>query len=313
MSGYIHFTQQQKEQARQTDLADFLQTRGETLQRSGSEFVWMDGSAKVCIRGNLWYHQYDQEGGDAIEFVKRFMDKSYPEAVQLLLGGNAGTIKTAPKLEKKVDPKNFNKPERNESLRRAYAYLKIRRGIDREVLNAFVHENMIYESADYHNAVFAGYDLNGTFKHANMRGTGTNSTYKGNATGSAPEYSFHWYGKSEKLFLFEAPIDMLSFISMHKEGWQNHSYAACCGVGDRVLFQMLKDNPNIKTVCLCLDNDEAGQTANKRIAQKLQEKGITTEILVPSHKDWNEDLLNPNEEQSEEITEGEPCRALQFS
>lgn len=314
MSGYIHFTQQQKEQARQTDLVDLLQTRGETVERSGSEYVWMDGTAKVCIRGNLWYHQYDQEGGDAIDFVKKFMDKSYPEAVQYLLGGNAGEIRTSPKVERKVDPKKFNKPERNESLRRAYAYLNVRRGIDREVLNAFVHKNMIYESADYHNAVFAGYDLEGNLKHANMRGTGTNSTYKGNATGSMPEYSFHWHGTSEKLFLFEAPVDMLSFISMHKENWQTHSYAACCGVGDRVLFQMLKDNPNIKTVCLCLDSDEAGQTANKRIAAKLKEKGINTEILVPSHKDWNEDLLNPPSEESEEVSEeGEPCRVLQLS
>ena len=314
MSGYIHFTQQQKEQARQTDLADLLQTRGETLTLSGSEYVWMDGTAKVCIRGNLWYHQYDQEGGDAVDFVKKFMNKSYPEAVQYLLGGSVGEIRTSPKIEKSVDPKRFNKPERNESLRRAYAYLTVRRGIDREVLNTFVHKNMIYESADYHNAVFAGYDLDGNLKHANLRGTGTNSTYKGNATGSQPEYSFHWHGKSEKLYLFEAPVDMLSFISMNKEEWQNHSYAACCGVGDRVLFQMLKDNPNIKTVCLCLDNDEAGQTANKRITEKLKEHNISTEVLVPSHKDWNEDLLNPAAEESEKLSEeGEPCRVLQLS
>ena len=68
------------------------------------------------------------------------------------------------------------------------------------------------------------------------------------------------------LYLFEAPIDMLSFISLHKENWRSHSYAAACCVGDQVLFQMLKAHPNIDTVCLCMDNDAAGQAANKRIS-----------------------------------------------
>lgn len=85
---------------------------------------------------------------------------------------------------------------------------------------------------------------------------------------------------------------MLSFISMHKDNWKIHSYAASCSVSDRVLFQCLKDNPTIKNVFLCFDNDKAGQTANKRIAEKLNSMNIKNEILIPNHKDWNEDILN---------------------
>ena len=77
---------------------------------------------------------------------------------------------------------------------------------------------------------------------------------------------------------------------MHKENWINHSYAASCSVSDRVLFQCLKDNPNIKKVYLCFDNDEPGQIASDKISKKLSEKGIQSEILVPKLKDWNEDL-----------------------
>lgn len=73
---YIHFTEQQKQQARQTDIAELLQSQGETLRRSGSELEWRDGSQKVTIRGNLWFHQYEQVGGDAIDFVRRFYHKS---------------------------------------------------------------------------------------------------------------------------------------------------------------------------------------------------------------------------------------------
>ena len=289
MSQYIHFTEQQKTQARQTDIAELLRSQGETLKRSGSESEWMDGGQKVTIRGNLWYHQYEQVGGDAVDFVRRFYNKSYPEAMEYLLGGSGGTLAVSPSVQKEEKP--FVLPPKNDNMRRVFAYLLNRRGIDREVLYAFVHKGMIYESADYHNAVFVGFDSNGKPKHAHKRGTGSESSYKGNVSGSHPEFSFHWSGQSDTLYLFEAPIDMLSFISMQKEGWRQHSYAASCSVSDRVLFQTLKDNPNIRQVVLCLDSDEPGQTAAKRIADKLFVQGTTSEILVPVHKDWNEDLL----------------------
>lgn len=289
MSQYIHFTEQQKTQARQTDIAELLRSQGETIKRSGSESEWMDGGQKVTIRGNLWYHQYEQVGGDAVDFVRRFYNKSYPEAMEYLLGGSGGTLAVSPSVQKEEKP--FVLPPKNDNMRRVFAYLLNRRGIDREVLYAFVHKGMIYESADYHNAVFVGFDSNGNAKHAHKRGTGSESSYKGNVSGSQPEYSFHWSGQSDTLYLFEAPIDMLSFISMQKEGWRQHSYAASCSVSDRVLFQTLKDNPNIRQVVLCLDSDEPGQTAAKRIADKLFVQGTASEILVPVHKDWNEDLL----------------------
>lgn len=289
MSQYIHFTEQQKTQARQTDIAELLRSQGETLKRSGSEYEWRDGSEKVTVRGNLWFHQYEQVGGDAIDFVRRFYNKLYPEAMEFLLGRSGGVLTVSPPVQKEEKP--FVLPPKNDNMRRVFAYLLNRRGIDQEVLYAFVHKGMIYESADYHNTVFVGFDSNGNAKHAHKRGTGSESSYKGNVTGSQPEFSFHWYGQSDRLYLFEAPIDMLSFISMQKEGWRQHSYAASCSVSDRVLFQMLKDNPDIRQVVLCLDSDEPGQTAAKRIADKLFVQGISSDILVPYHKDWNEDLL----------------------
>lgn len=182
-------------------------------------------------------------------------------------------------------------------------------------------------------------------------------------TGSQPEFSFHWYGQAEPasnsrnecgedskhnrprssgcLFLFEAPIDMLSFISMQKVKelqkvwsreyelrnagiferelaaaacrWRQHSYAASCSVSDRVLFQMLKDNPDIRQVVLCLDSDEPGQTAAKRIADKLFVQGISSEILVPYHKDWNEDLLAAGKQPVPEEQEEQPNWGIQLS
>lgn len=60
MSTYIHFTDEQKEQARQTDLVSLLESQGETLKRSGKEFEWKDGSQKVTIRGNLFINMTER-------------------------------------------------------------------------------------------------------------------------------------------------------------------------------------------------------------------------------------------------------------
>lgn len=288
ISTYIHFTKEQREQARRTDLANFLIRQGEKVRKSGSEYEWLDGSQKVTIRGHLWYHQYEQKGGDAVDFVRRFYNKDYAEAVKMLLNNCGGQIIASPLIEKEHKP--FELPPRNDRMSRVFSYLLLTREIDKDVLFEFVRKKMIYESAYYHNAVFVGYDSSGKPRHAHKRGTVTSNLYKGNVAGSQPEFSFHWHGTSDKIFLFEAPIDMLSYISMHKENWKEHSYATSCSVSDRVLFQCLKDNPNIKNVFLCFDNDEAGQTANKRIANKLNKMNIQNEILVPNLKDWNEDL-----------------------
>lgn len=293
---YIHFTEEQKQTARQIDIAELLRSQGETLKRSGSEYEWCDGSAKVTIRGNLWFHQYERQGGDAIDFVRRFYNKSYPEAMEYLLSDSSGTLAVSPPIVREVKP--FELPPKNENMRRAYAYLLNRRGIDKNVLNAFAYRQMIFESEKYHNVVFVGYDKDGVPRHAHKRGSGSESSYKGNADGSDPRYSFHRHGTSEHLYLFEAPIDMLSFISMHKENWRDHSYAAC-GVSDQIMWQMMKDNPHIEKVYLCLDNDVPGQDAAEHLCQKLMTHGIQHEILIPIRKDWNEDLLFTEQEETQ--------------
>ena len=310
MSKFIKFSQAEKEQARTTDLAEFLTAQGEEVKKMGSEYVWLDGGQKVTIRGNLWFHQYEQKGGDSIDFVRRYYHKGYGDAVQMLLGSYAGTeishnsyIPNRPKPQQPKQP--FVLPVKNDNMRRMFAYLLFTRGLDKGVVQEFVRRKMLYESKNYHNAVFVGYDQNGIAQHAHERGTISGKSYKHNAAGSKPEYSFHWNGTSSHLFLFEAPIDMLSFISMHSnqnwqqhsnQNWQQHSYAAACSVSDRVLLECLKNDSQIKNVYLCLDNDEAGQQANKRIIEKLKEihPEINTQILIPFNKDWNEDLLMRN-------------------
>ena len=211
---------------------------------------------------------------------KIFFAMDYPEAVQLMLSMGVGTVQGA------VEPfarQPLELPPKHENMRRVYGYLIRRRGIDKDVLDTFAYRGLVYESADYHNAVFVGVDKTGKPRHIHKRSTAAQGGFKGNAPGSEPEFSFHWIGGGDTLFLFEAPIDMLSFITLHKRSWKSSSYAAACGVSDKVLWQTLKDRPYIRKVCICLDNDEIGQKAAQRISKALAEKNIDN-VVKPAGK-----------------------------
>lgn len=293
VADYVYFTEEQKEEARNKDIVSFLQSQGEKVKRSGSEYVWMDGNAKVTIRGNLWYHQYEEYGNDVVAFVQRYCNMTYPEAVEYLLGGCGSSIQTSEPIEQ--EKKAFELPQRNPYMRRVYGYLLSERKLDKSVIDIFVKQQMIYEDAKYHNVVFVGFDKERVPRHAHKRGSTTGSTYRGNVEGCMPQHSFHWHGTSEELFVFEAPIDMLSYISLHQEKWWEHSYASCCGVAGYVMWQMMEDNPAIKKVWLCLDNDEQGEKAAIRLLKELEECGIEYGRKLSVLKDWNCDLMYPEE------------------
>ena len=295
---YIHFTEEQKYRASCVDLVEFLRRQGEKLIRSGPEYR-MASDHSVTVRGNEWYDHASKEGGGPISFVQNYCGLSYPEAVTRLLDGEQGRI-CEPAPKKKEPKKEFIQPPVGREMRRLYAYLLKKRLIDREVLSTFVRAGLVYEDEKYHNAVFIGKDEHGVVRHAHKRSTSDmGKTFRINVAGSDPRYSFHWTGTSNRLYVFEAPIDLLSFVTLYPEGWQEHSYVACCGTSSQPVLQMMEQNPALREVFLCLDNDKAGHTACLRIAERVAEQfGIASDRLIPQNKDWNDDLAEITEAQA---------------
>ena len=293
---YVHFTDEQKHQANTVDLVDFLQRQGEQLVRSGREWRWKRYDS-VTVRGNEWFRHSRKEGGCAINFVQQFYDMSFPDAVSFLLGGESGVEWNQTKKGTPLPRKVFALPEENTDMRRVFAYLIKQRFIDREILSYFAHAKLIYEDKQYHNAVFVGLDENGVARHAHKRGTYTQGEpYKGNVEGSDSRYSFHWIGKSETLYVFEAPVDMLSFITLHKKDWKQHSYVTLDGISEHALLRQLEQHPYLKNPVLCLDHDAAGIEATGRLKDILFSKNyydpahMDITVLRSEFKDWNEDL-----------------------
>lgn len=291
MAKYIHFTEEQKRQAAAVDLEFFLRSRGEKLIPSGRE-KRLASDHSITVRGNEWYDHAAEQGGQAVSFVQKFYGLSYPEAVSLLLGNEPGRAYPAVKGKEPEERKPFQLPPPNRDMRRVYAYLVKHRRIDPVVVSAFAKADLLYEDANYHNAVFVGKDENGVARHAHKRSTNTiGKAFRLNVEGSDPKHSFHHIGTDGSLYVFEAPIDLLSYITLHPEYWQEHTYVACCGTSTLPVLEMLSRLPNINTVYLCLDNDKAGHTASKRMEELLADRDVTTLRLTPNNKDWNEDLV----------------------
>jgi hypothetical protein len=298
MGVYVHFTDDQKYRANNVDLVDFLHRRGEKLIPSGRD-KRLASDHSITVRGNEWYDHSAESGGYAIDFVRQFYGLSFPEAVTMLLGGEQGEV-YRPASQKKQEPKQpFALPNPHSDMRRVYAYLVKTRLIDREVVNYFAKAKLLYESCEkskdgtkeYHNAVFVGYDENGVPRHAHKRGLYTEGTgFKGNVDSCDPAYSFHYIGTSNRLYVFEAAIDLLSYITLHPKDWQNHSYVALCGIGGQAMLWMLEQYSQLRQVSFCLDNDEAGHKASERLKNQLAEKGYSSQRLIPQEKDWNDDL-----------------------
>ncbi len=284
------FTEEQITRANNISIEQLLRSKDEPLKREGREFRWMRDKS-VTINGSKWFDHAAQTGGGAVSFVKRFYNMDFRQAMEYLLNGEQGKefVQAKPKEIKKQP---FHLPEPNSDMRRVFAYLVKTRGIDADVVEHFAKAHTLYQSKDHHNAVFVGMDENGKPQHAHQKSTNTyGKGFRNTVAGSDGRYGFMHKGTSDTIYCFEAPIDMLSFITLNKENWKQHSYIAVSGTSDIPLFHFLKNNPHIENVCLCLDNDKTGHMRCEKISEQLKEQGYYPHPCFSELKDWNYDLL----------------------
>ena len=296
---YIPFSEQDRLMASKVDLVSFLQLRCEKLERVGKEYklIYTDVSGKhdsITVCGNRWYDHKNQVGGGPVKFLREHYGMSYQEAMLELIGGERATAIEIISVQGKdmVQPKKeFILPDANDDMRRVFAYLTKQRFIAPDVISFFAHEHKIYEDKDHHNAVFVGTDENDVPRQASLRSTiSFGNAFRITVSGSDTKYSFSHFGDSGKLFVFEAPIDMLSFITLYHKDWQ-HSYIAMNGVYENAVLEALKCHSNLDKVVLCTDNDVGGIDAADRLRDILRENGYTNIFrIMPRNKDFNEDL-----------------------
>ena len=290
------YTREQIQRADDTDLYVFLSGRGEQFKRCGKEYRWLRHDS-VMINKNEWYRFSQNKGGHAIDFMKEFYGLSFAEAVKELLGeeGAGDTNRRTAKEDagrQKVCPiplPGLELPERNESCEIARKYLIEQRKLSEQLVDQMIAKGDIYESKNYHNVVFVGRDKEQNPRYAAMRGIDENR-YRGEARGSEKAYGFGHIGTDEKLFVFESPVDLLSYITAVPEEWEKHSYISLGGLSEKAMKRMYTEYPHIHSIYLCLDNDEPGNERCRQFVSLIPEK-LSVYRLEPVKKDWNECLV----------------------
>ncbi len=278
------YTQAQIDKANAVDLEKFLRAQGETLVRSGKEYRWKaHDSLTVC--GNKWFRHSQSKGGLPVDFVMEFYGKSFPEAVQMLTGEPG---EAQPEADSAPSPA-FRLPLRNVTNANILNYLTQERKLSPSLVNFFIAAGDIYEDAAHHNVVFVGRDADGHPRYASSRGI--REKFRQDAAGAEKAFGFAHRGTDKQLLVFEAPIDLLSFIELFPQNWQQHNYLSLGGVSGKALRQFLSERPDVERVFLCLDADKAGEDACKRLAGLLPDTVSVTRIQ-PTRKDWNEVLAH---------------------
>ena len=313
------YTQEQIDKANQTNLEEFLQQKGEHLRKTGSEsvLIYKDSTGEhdsISVRRNRWYDHKNMRGGYPLKFMQEFYGMNFRTAMKELLHGEEpelGRKRNAEQEKPNVSEKNevngntakcedgtkkseFKLPEKDSNMKRLFAYLLKTRFISKDVVKSFVDQKILYQKKEHGNVVFVGTDKDGAPKSACKKSTAEHTKgFRMTVAGSDCRYGFCWRGDSSKLYVFEAAIDLMSFITLRNDEWKEDSFLALDGLSPKPLLQFLEEQKNIHEIFLCLDYDVAGIEACDKLKDILIEKGYVTEKIkreYPLYKDWNEQL-----------------------
>ena len=303
---YVQFDPAVIEQARQIDLLSYLQRYepGNLKRVAGNVYCTREHDSLKISNGKWYWWSRGFGGFSALDYLMKVREFSFVEAVQTLTG-DMGDWKPPPPSVKKDEPKVLLLPPKNKDSDRVLQYL-FGRGIDYAIVQDCIADGTIYESADYHNAVFIGKDESGNPKYAACRGT--MGSLKRDASGSDKRYSFRLLARepTHTVHLFEAAIDVLSYATYLKCEGKDYKAANLLSLSgvyqpkkelaeSRIpiaLTTFLNAHPQIKTIYLHLDNDKAGRLCTAALQELLQKDYKIVDAPPPVGKDVNDFLMS---------------------
>ena len=274
--------------AKQIDLVTYFRTYMpyELVKVSNKEYTTKTHDSLRMSNG-LWNWCSRGFGGrNAIDFIQKTYNMKFIDAARYVIDKMNMQTPIFIQQEQKSKERHLILPDKNDNNDKVKAYLRSR-GIDEEIIENCIKKHFIYEEKHYHNVVFVGYDEIGNAKYAGCRAT-NESKFKNDATGSDKMYSFRLETKekTDKIFVFEGAIDLLSYATLFKlygQNWEDKTMISLAGVYQpaKVLEESkvpitikhyLEKHPEITKIYLCLDNDEAGRNATKALKTVISDK-----------------------------------------
>ncbi len=214
------------EQAKQMDLLTYLQNYEpqELVRVSGNTFCTREHDSLKISNGKWHWFSREVGGKTALDYLIKVKGYGFVEAVETILGRAA--VKPPVFYRQKVtEAREMLMPPLNDNTNTVERYLK-GRGIHPVIIDYCLKNKLLFESRDYHNAVFMGYDPAGKARYGCVRGTV--GIYKGDLSGSDKHYSFSIPGKSDTVHLFESAIDLMSFATLELFEGATGTKTICC-------------------------------------------------------------------------------------
>lgn len=281
--GYV--TPDEIRQAKEMDLLTYLQNYepNELVRVAPNTYCTREHDSLKISNGKWCWFSRGIGGKTALDYLIKVQDYPFTQAVETILGKTAARPPVISYHEQMPEaPRDLMLPVLNRNPSAVIRYL-MGRGIHPAIIDYCLNHRLLFESKQYHNAVFVGYDTDGKACYAALRGT--MGSYKGEVTGSDKRYSFSIAENrsAETVHLFESAIDLMSYATLlHMTGrdWKKDALLSLAGVYKTTrenvvpvsLSRFLSDYPGIKTLWLHLDNDEIGRGAAKGIMDGLKEK-----------------------------------------
>lgn len=291
-------------EAKRMDLLTYLREYepGELVKFSSNTYTTRTHDSLKISNGKWMWWSRGIGGKSALDYLIKVRGMDFVGAVQTIMGNGSVNFPTCENI-KSYEEQPLLLPEKSPTTDVVFDYL-FGRGIDYEIINHCLEQELIIESLPYHNAVFIGYDENKEPKYAAYRAT-NQSRIMGDCTGSKKQYSFRLTAENTgEVHLFECAIDLLSYATLVKlEGkeWRQLNLVSLAGVYSPkqkiedskvpvTLGRLLEKDKTIKRIVLHLDNDIAGRKATKALQTILSDKYEVVDDPPQYGKDVNDFL-----------------------
>lgn len=313
MEAYSYY-QRRKHEAEKLSIIDVARQFGDEVEKLSNHEYKVKGYGGLVINSvkNNFYWFSENKGGGVLQFLNYVHGLSHIEALNILLG-DPKTGERKKVIQSHLKPEVQSREPRQVKIfslppkipgkyKNLYAYLLQTRKIHKDVVSYYVHQRDIYEN-NKHSIVFVGKDETGKERSASWRFTSSNQNFKirGCVEGSDKNYPFAKKGLSNTVYVFESPIDLMSFQSFKLlkdgkkfavENLQSH-YISLDGLATKGLDGYLEREKDISNIVFCLDNDRDGIKAKNNYTKHYKTLGynVFSVNLPEGVKDWNEFLV----------------------
>ena len=258
-------------------------------------------SLKISNGKWMWWSR-SIGGKSALDYLIKVRGMDFVEAVQTIMGNGSVSYPTY-ENSNSYEEQPLLLPEKSPTTNVVFEYL-FGRGIDYEIINFCLDNELIIESLPYHNVVFIGYDKAKEPKYAAYRAT-NKTRIMGDCTGSKKQYSFRLTADNTgEIHLLECAIDLLFYATLLKldgKDWRQFNLVSLAGVYSpkqniedskvpAAISNLLKKDKSIRRIVLHLDNDIAGRKATKALQTILSKEYEVVDDSPACGKDVNDFL-----------------------